>query len=79
MAKEFWIDHSDPPYPEIRHISHPGFDERFYTALSFAGARREIRETCREHRNHWLSVRHTQLSRGVEEIIAEAISAGKAG
>lgn len=75
MARDFWIDESDPPYPAIRHISHPNFEERFCTVLSLTAARQQIKEKCRIERQHWLAVMHHQVDQGVDSIIREAIEA----
>ncbi|MGX9924159.1 hypothetical protein ACWIG4_30395 [Streptomyces sp. NPDC002248] len=69
MPIEFWVDHSDPPYPQIRHISDPGFDPRFHDAVSLTKARAEIKLTCRDYRQHWLAVQNTQIARTREQII----------
>jgi hypothetical protein len=75
MAKDFWVDSSDPPYPAIRHRSYPGFDSRYTEVMTLAKARREIKQLCRQHRQHWLAVMHYQSDRSPEAIIQEAIEA----
>lgn len=77
MAKDFWIDSSDPPYPAIRHRSYPSFEPRFSEVLTLTEARQQIKETCREHRQHWLAVMHHQVDQSPEQIIKEALDARK--
>jgi hypothetical protein len=72
MAKEFWIDHSDPPYPAIRHRSHPQFEPQFTDLMTLIQARNEIKEQCRRERQHWLSVMHHQIDISGDRIIREA-------
>jgi hypothetical protein len=75
MAKDFWIDSSDPPYPAIRHRSYPSFDPKFNDLMTLTEARREIKEQCRQHRQHWLAVMHHQVDQSSEAIIREATTA----
>lgn len=75
MARDFWIDESDPPYPAIRHRSHPSFEERFSDLMSLTTARQQIKEKCRVERQHWLAVMHHQIDQGAEAIIQEAVEA----
>jgi acetylornithine deacetylase/succinyl-diaminopimelate desuccinylase-like protein len=79
MAKDFWIDSSDPPYPAIRHRSYPTFDPRFNDAMTLTEARREIKEHCRSHRQHWLAVMHHQVDQTAEAIIEEALEVNTPG
>lgn len=58
MAKDFWVDYDDPPFPTIRHRSHPKFDPRFHDLVTLTTARAEIKEKCRVERQHWLAVMH---------------------
>lgn len=74
MAADYWIDESDPPYPQIRHRSHPDTNtgyvkEEFFTLRQ---AKEEIKKTCRSHRQHWLAVMHHQLEQTPEKLMAEA-------
>lgn len=66
--KEFWIDYSDPPYPGIRHKSHPGYDSRWTDLMTLTQCRREIKEHARQHRQHWLTIMKLQLGRSEEQI-----------
>ena len=79
MAKNYWIDHSDPPFPQIRHQSHPEFDDRFHELMALTQARAEIKIICRQHRQHWLAVMNYQLSQSPESIIQEAKQARELG
>jgi hypothetical protein len=78
MAKDFWIDESDPPYPAIRHTSHGEFDSSHHKVMSLTEARREIKEQCRQHRQHWLAVMHHQVDQSPEAIIREAVESKEA-
>lgn len=71
MANEYWIDYSDPPYPTIRHRSHPLWDYKYNDLLSLTGAKREIKEKCRAERQHWLAVQHRQTSLTPEAILQD--------
>lgn len=75
MAKDFWIDHSDPPYPMIRHRSHPKFEPQFTELITLTQARREIKEKCRVERQHWLAVLHHQTALSAQTIERDAQSA----
>lgn len=75
MARDYWIDSSDPPYPAIRHIKHPSFEEGHSVIMSLTEARQGIKEKCREERQHWLAVMHHQVNQSIESIIREAIDA----
>lgn len=77
MAKDFWIDSSDPPYPAIRHRAYPTFDAQYDEALTLPEARKQIKERCRTERQHWLAVMHHQVDQSPEDIIREALAAGK--
>lgn len=68
MARDYWIDSTDPPFPAIRHKSHRNFDERWDELLTLTAARQQIKDTCRENRKHWLSVMENQLGQTAEEI-----------
>lgn len=79
MAKDYWIDDSDPPFPQIRHRSHPDTNagyvkEEFFTLNE---AKREIKEQCRQHRQHWLAVMHRQVAQTSAQLVAEAEEARK--
>lgn len=76
MAKNYWIDHSDAAFPAIRHQTHPsfGWEGGPDDLMTLSEARREIKETCRDHRRHWLAVMNYQLSRKAEDLIKEAKS-----
>lgn len=71
-AKEFWVDHNDPPYPTIRHRSYPTFDPQYNDLVSLTQARHEIKEKCRQERQHWLAVMNHQLDISGDIIIQEA-------
>lgn len=75
MAKDFWIDQSDPPYPAIRHRSDLGFEPEYTEVMSFAEARKQLKIICREHRQYWLAVMNYQLQQTAEDIIREAVEA----
>lgn len=72
MANDYWVDHSDPPYPAIRHRSYLTFDPQYNELMSLSAARREIKEKCRSERQHWLAVQHTQLAQTPEVIEMDA-------
>jgi hypothetical protein len=40
--------------------------------MTLTEARREIKEQCRQHRQHWLAVMHHQVDQSPEAIIREA-------
>lgn len=77
MAKDFWVDQSDPPFPQIQHRGHPNFEPEFCELMSLTEARRTVKETCRQHRNHWLAVMNHQVSRSANDIVKDALAAGK--
>lgn len=72
MANDYWVDYSDPPYPAIRHRSHPLFDHKYNPLISLSAAKREIKEKCRVERQHWLSVMNRQISLTPEDIQQDA-------
>lgn len=72
MAKDFWVDYDDPPFPAIRHRSHPRFDSRYTELVTLTQARREIKEKCRQERQHWLAVMNRQVSLSSQTIERDA-------
>jgi truncated hemoglobin YjbI len=45
--------------------------------MTLAQAQRRIKKICREHRQHWLAVMHRQLDQTPENIVKDAIYAGR--
>ena len=77
MAKDFWVDYDDPPFPAIRHWSHPRFDPNYNDLVTLTQARKEIKEKCRQERQHWLAVMHRQVSLSGQTIERDAQAARK--
>jgi hypothetical protein len=77
MVKEFWVDYDDAAFPVIRHRSHPNFSPEYTDLITLTAARAEIKERCRQERQHWLSVMHHQTDISGEKIIQEAKDAAK--
>lgn len=54
LIKSYWVDWGDEAFPQIRHMSQPGYSgEELHTIKQ---AKREVVRKAREERQHWLAV-----------------------
>lgn len=74
MAKNFWIDWSDPAFPEIRPVtSYTPAEEEL---LTLREAKREIIQRARQDRQHWLAIINRTKELTVASIIREEADRG---